>query len=160
MFHHTNLDCLQFPLFLREEFHTSSTQDAAKITAHHTVDSLAVNSHIVASECKEIFVIIDVVSHFFAIAPQHVVSRRREIALNFPRTVLMWLCVQHSPASLSKIGLFFHGRSASTVRRYCLDLQWKMQQYAQIQHLVRDISLDVEKKLYELRKNQLKKEMC
>ncbi|MGI6085394.1 MAG: chromosomal replication initiator protein DnaA [Acetivibrionales bacterium] len=86
--------------------------------------------------------IIKIVSRYYDISPDQMITKKRSRDISYPRQVAMYLCRELTGMSLPKIGQVFGGRDHTTVMHACDKIAEEM-----------DTSADLRRAITELKRN-------
>jgi chromosomal replication initiator protein len=87
--------------------------------------------------------IMKVVSRYYDISPEQLVTQKRSRDISFPRQVAMYLCRELTGMSLPKIGQVFGGRDHTTVMHACDKIQDEMEKSAELRRAVIEIKRNI-----------------
>ena len=87
--------------------------------------------------------IMKVVSRYYDISPENLISQKRSRDVAFPRQVAMFLCRELTGMSLPRIGRFFGGRDHTTVMHACDKIQGEMDTNAETRRALSEMKRNI-----------------
>ena len=87
--------------------------------------------------------IIKVVSRYYDISPDQMMTQKRSRDISFPRQVAMYLCRELTGMSLPKIGQVFVGRDHTTVMHACDKISNEMEQSAELRRAITELKRNI-----------------
>jgi len=87
--------------------------------------------------------IIKVVSRYYDISPDQMMTQKRSRDISFPRQVAMYLCRELTGMSLPKIGQVFGGRDHTTVMHACDKISNEMEQSAELRRAITELKRNI-----------------
>lgn len=92
--------------------------------------------------------IMKVVSRYYDISPEQLVTQKRSRDVAFPRQVAMFLCRELTGMSLPKIGQIFGGRDHTTVMHACEKIQDEIENSAEVRRAIMEMKRNITGKQY------------
>lgn len=87
--------------------------------------------------------IMKVVSRYYDISPDQLVTQKRSRDVAFPRQVAMYLCRELAGMSLPKIGQVFGGRDHTTVMHACDKIQEEMERSSELRRAITEMKRNI-----------------
>jgi len=87
--------------------------------------------------------IMKVVSRYYDISPDQLVTQKRSRDVAFPRQVAMYLCRELTGMSLPRIGQVFGGRDHTTVMHACDKIQDEMERSAELRRAIIEMKRNI-----------------
>jgi chromosomal replication initiator protein len=87
--------------------------------------------------------IMKVVSRYYDVAPDQMLSQRRSRDIAFPRQVAMYLCRDLTGMSLPRIGQFFGGRDHTTVMHACEKINEELDKNAELKRATMEMKRNI-----------------
>ena len=87
--------------------------------------------------------IIKVVSRYYDISPDQMITQKRSRDVSYPRQVAMFLCRELTGMSLPKIGQVFGGRDHTTVMHACDKIAGEMDQSADLRRAIIELKRNI-----------------
>jgi chromosomal replication initiator protein len=87
--------------------------------------------------------IMKVVSRYYDIMPEQLLSHKRSRNISYPRQVAMYLCRELTDMSLPKIGQVFGGRDHTTVMHACDKIAEEMEQNADLRRAISELKRNI-----------------
>ncbi|HHY64775.1 MAG TPA: chromosomal replication initiator protein DnaA, partial [Clostridiaceae bacterium] len=87
--------------------------------------------------------IMKVVSRYYDISPDQLVTQKRSRNVAFPRQVAMYLCRELAGMSLPKIGQVFGGRDHTTVMHACDKIQEEMERSSELRRAIAEMKRNI-----------------
>lgn len=87
--------------------------------------------------------IMKVVSRYYDISPDQLVTQKRSRDVSYPRQVAMFLCRELTGMSLPKIGQVFGGRDHTTVMHACDKIQEEMERSAELKRAIIEMKRNI-----------------
>ena len=87
--------------------------------------------------------IIKVVSRYYDISPDQMITQKRSRDVSYPRQVAMFLCRELTGMSLPKIGQVFGGRDHTTVMHACDKIAGEMDQSADLRRAITELKRNI-----------------
>jgi len=87
--------------------------------------------------------IMKVVSRYYDVAPDQMLSQKRSRDIAFPRQVAMYLCRDLTGMSLPRIGQFFGGRDHTTVMHACEKIQEELERSSELKRATAEMKRNI-----------------
>jgi len=87
--------------------------------------------------------VIKVVSRYYDISPDQMLTQKRSRDISFPRQVAMYLCRELTGMSLPKIGQVFGGRDHTTVMHACDKIAEEIEQSAELRRAITELKRNI-----------------
>jgi len=87
--------------------------------------------------------VIKVVSRYYDISPDQMLTQKRSRDISFPRQVAMYLCRELTGMSLPKIGQVFGGRDHTTVMHACDKIASEIEQSAELRRAITELKRNI-----------------
>ena len=87
--------------------------------------------------------ILKVVSRYYDISPDQLLSQKRSRDIAFPRQVAMYLCRDLTGMSLPRIGQFFGGRDHTTVMHACEKIQEELERSGELKRATTEMKRNI-----------------
>ena len=87
--------------------------------------------------------IIKIVSRYYDISPDQMLTQKRSRDISFPRQVAMYLCRDLTGMSLPKIGQVFGGRDHTTVMHAYDKISGEMDQSADLRRAITELKRNI-----------------
>ena len=87
--------------------------------------------------------ILKIVSRYYDVSPDQMLSQKRSRDIAFPRQVAMYLCRDLTGMSLPRIGQFFGGRDHTTVMHACEKIQEELEHSSELKRATAEMKRNI-----------------